>query len=547
MAAKSLLRCDAEDRYGLHESIRQFAAEKLEDPDPTFNRHAEYYAGLVSGYAGATSAAVLDIFQSERANLRVALNWSLLKNVAFAENLMTGLSLLYTLRGPLSEGESLFCTALQSLGEDPTKKEIAAKITIELARIYISQARYQDSIALVRDISGEPLLQAKALLTWGQALDSQGECESARPLLERALELAKELGNKRIEADSLRELGNAANRLVEYDLAVPLYAQSLLISHELGDKRGESATLNNWGAVEWDLGELEAARSHYLAALALYRDLGNLIGEAKALNNLSNVIADLGDLGASLHYSEQALRIHREMCNPRGQSAVLNNLGATYFTLGQYAEARKSYQQALAFHRESGNSQAEAETLANLSLLDCVQGDLLSGRENAQRAIELAERTGDKINQANALYYLGRNELAAGNYEAADAALQHALDLRQNIPHPGRLAEIQVELALAAHRCSKNIRSLEYLAPVLDLLNDPGGLGGTDDPYRIYILVAQILAANGNELAESLAERGNSLVLEHAAKIGDPLLRQSFQQVHRQPIFAGFRTTSKEQ
>ncbi len=203
LAAKSLLRCDAEDRYGLHESIRQFAAEKLEDPDPTFNRHAEYYAGLVSGYAGATSAAVLDIFQSEHANLRVALNWSLLKNVAFAENLMTGLSLLYTLRGPLSEGKSLFCTALQSLGEDPTKKEIAAKITIELARIYISQARYQDSIALVRDISGEPLLQAKALLTWGQALDSQGECESARPLLERALELAKELGNKRIEADSL--------------------------------------------------------------------------------------------------------------------------------------------------------------------------------------------------------------------------------------------------------------------------------------------------------------------------------------------------------
>jgi predicted ATPase/DNA-binding SARP family transcriptional activator len=545
LAAKSLLRRDTDGRYTLHESIRQFAAEKLEKDELAHACHAQYYADLISSYAGTTSAAVLDIFQKEDANLRAAFNWSLLENVALTETLLVGLSLLYSLRGPLSEGEALFHKALQGLSSDDSKKELAARISIELARIYNSQTRYEDSIVLARSATAEPRVQARAFLTWGQALDAQGECETARTVLERTLALAREQGDKRIEADCLRELGNAANRLVEYEVAVPLYAQSLALSHELGDRRGESATLNNWGAVEWDTGDLAAAERHYLEALALYRELGNLPGEAKALNNLSNVTADQGDLGASLHYSEQALRIHREMGNPRGQSAALNNLGATYFSLGQYDAARKSYQQALAFHREAGNNQAEAETLANLSLLDCVQGRLDSGRENAGKAIVLAEKARDKVNHANALYYLGRIELAAGNYAAAETALRHALDLRGEIPHPGRLAEIQTELALLAHRRGENPLSLELLSPVVGLLCDSSALDGTDDPFRIYDQVALILAANGDTRAESIREMGKTLVKQRAARIDDPRLRQSFHAAHEPPADTGSRRSSK--
>jgi tetratricopeptide (TPR) repeat protein len=380
-------------------------------------------------------------------------------------------------------------------------------------------------------------VRTKALLIWGQALNAQGESKAARPLLEQALELAQEMGDKHIEADCLRELGNVANRLVEYEEAVSLYERALSLSYELGDKRGESATLNNWASVEWDLGKLDAALAHFKEALALYREVGNLPGEAKALNNLSNVTADLGDLGASLQFSKQALRIHSEMGNPRGQSAVLNNLGATYYCLGQYALARKSFQQALALHRESGNIQAEAETLANLSLLDCEEEHTTDGHDNAQKAIALAERAGDKVNHANALFYLGRNHLAAGNYEAAETALQRALDLRREIPHPGRLAEIQIELALAAHQRFKNALALERLAPVMEILPDSSALDGTDNPYRIYRLAAQILAANGNPRAGAVWELGKVLVEERAAKISDPFLRQSFRMAHGRFVY----------
>ncbi len=480
LAAKSLARREADGRYSLHESIRQFAAEKLKNVEAAKERHGAYYANFAATFDGAAHVGALEMLQSERANLRAAWEFSMDGKVEITAKLLPALALLYFLRGPLSEGEELFAVALSQSGPPSALK---TQITLELARFYNAQNRHAEAIALARSVPES----ARSLLTEGQALSAQGEGEAARPVLVKALALAGE--EKRIRADCLRELGNIANRLCEYDLAMPLYQQTLALARELGDLRGESATLNNWGSLEWDLGELEAAKAHFTEALALYRQLGNRLGEAKALNNLSNVLADQGDLTGSLAFCRQALEIHREMGNPRGQSTALNNLGATYFSLKQYDAARKSYLQALALHRASGNQQAQGETLANLSLLDCVLGRLAEGRENARLAIALSEQAGDKVNLANAVYYLGRIELAAGNFSAAETALVRALDIRREAPHPGRVAEIQAELALLAFEQGNVVLARERIAPVKESLD---ALDGTDEPERIKGLVEKI-------------------------------------------------------
>lgn len=483
LAAKSLLRRDSDGRYALHETIRQFAAEKLEHLEAARHRHRAYYAGLAAQCAGADSAAALDMLQRERANLRAAWEWSVVEDVGLTVNLLKGLALLYTLRGPLSEGEELFRAANCQVALPSDLKDT---IALELARIYNAQTRHDEAIVLARSVSES----ARALLIEGQAFNAKGEGEAARPVLEQALALASEMGDKRIEADCLRELGNVANRMCNYDAAVSLYRQSLALARELGDSRGESATLNNFATVEWELGDLTAAQAHYEQALGLYRALGNRPGEAKALNNLSNVLADQGDLAGSLVYSHQALDIHCEMGNPRGQCSALNNLGATYFCLKDYDAARTSYLQALALYRESENRQAEGETLGNLSLLDCVQGRLAEGRENARAAIDLAEAAGDKANLANAFYYLGRIELADNDFDAADRALTRALDLRRDfVPHPGRIAEVQAELALLAFQRGDELQARERIAPVVDAL---ASLDGADDPQRVRSLVEMI-------------------------------------------------------
>jgi predicted ATPase/DNA-binding SARP family transcriptional activator len=498
LVAKSLVTRSRNGRYMLHESIRQFAAQKNENYEVIAQSHGAYYSGLLSRSNGVVSADSMETIRKERANLRAAWLWSYSRE-AYHEKatiLLKGLSDLYMMRGPISEGENLFRQALANLSQDPGNKNLAAKISLELARLDGVKASYAEAIDICQKVAGETddiLLQARAYLIWGQSLDGQGECESARPILEKALKMARQIGQKQIEADSLRELGNAANRLGEHAVAIPYYKRSLNLGRELGDKRGESASLNNWATMEWELGNLPYARELYLEAQKLYQELGNLQGEAKVINNLSNVAADQGDLDTALLYCEQALQIHQDMGNPRGQSAVLNNMGANYFCQGNYAAARKCYKKALVLYRESSNRQAEAETLANLSSLDCVLGNLVDGRENAQKAIGLSEQVGDKINQANAFYYLGRIELADHNFIEAETSLSKALSLRSGIPHPGRIAEIQAELAWVALQQGDPLLARQRITPVVTLLDDPDSLHGADEPERIRQLVEMIL------------------------------------------------------
>lgn len=498
LVAKSLLTQSRNGRYMLHESIRQFAVEKNENYEVVAESHGAYYSGLISRSNEVVSGDYMETIRKEHANLRAAWLWSYKDeaNHEITTILLKGVSDLYTMRGPISEGEKLFRDALASLTPEPGHKDLVAKISLELARLDGVQANYGEAIDICQKVAGETddaLLQARAYLVWGQSLDGQGECEAARPILKKALKMAKQIGQKQIEADSLRELGNAANRLGEHDVAIPYYKQSLELGRELGDKRGESASLNNWATMEWELGNLSYARELYMEAQKLYQELGNLQGEAKVINNLSNVAADQGDLDIALLYCEQALQIHRDMGNPRGQSAVLNNMGANYFCKGDYGKARNCYKQALVLYRESGNRQAEAETLANLSLLDCVLGNLADGRENARKAIGLSEQVGDKINQANAFYYLGRIELADSNFKEAEINLFKALSLRGGIPHPGRIAEIQTELALVALQQGDLVLARARIEPVLAILDDPDSLHGADEPERVRQLVEMVI------------------------------------------------------
>lgn len=507
LVAKSLVRVDNNHRYSMHESIRQFSAEQLTDLSAIQQSHSRYFSRWVKTVISSDPSKIIELLKIERGNLRIAWNWSLENDPQMADLLLSGLSLLYTLSGPLTEGESLFAESLQSLKfhieqiNNSTSDQkilltdfnfLVGKLSLELARIYNAQSRHDQAIEIAQSISHPPSLHAKALLVWGQSLSAQGKCEKACSILNNSLGMVKEIKDLQIEADCLRELGNVANRLTNYDEAMDFYQQSLALAKDMGDLRGESATLNNLATVEWDLGNLDAAKSHYEEALSLYRLLGNRLGEAKALNNLSNVLADCGNYQASLSFSEKALQIHREMNNVRGQSSVLNNLGATFYCLKSYDKARGSYQQALRLFRDSGNRQAEAETLANLSLLECVQGNLISAREYAHKAITLSEQVGDQVNLANVFYYLGRIEIESGKLEEAEKALRHALSLRKKVPHPGRIIEIKTELAYIALKQGNYRLAYDQVLSLLPTINTPGILNGTDDPDRIRNLIGII-------------------------------------------------------
>lgn len=480
---KSLLRQDEPGRFSLHEVNWQMVSEKLSQDDAGWEKHAQYYAQCSTS---SSSPEVIGFLDKEALNLVTAWDWSLRhQKIALLQQLLPTISQLFEFRGPLAEGEQLFTNGILTINEWENCSEMVEELKYSLLRIYLAQMRFPEVLELVRELPHS----ARALFAEGQALSAQGKADEARPILENALVLARSAKDQILEMSCLRELGNVANRLAEYEDAITNYSQCLEIAHALGDYRNISAVQNNWGSIEWDLGELDAAQARFNEALSIYRKIGNRLGEAKALNNLSNIMADRGELTQSLEYCRQALAIHKDMGNIRGESSVLNNIGATYFLLSDYDAARNYYQRALALYRLSENNQAVAETLGNLSLMDCIQGQLEEGRSKAKEAIRLAHAAGDKVNEANSHYFLARIEVDAGNLDKAEKELVEALELRQTVPHPAKLLEIQVEFANIAYQKGAVAEAKHTVTQVNEYMEN---INSVNEPQRMMAIIKQI-------------------------------------------------------
>src|SRR5712692_357926 len=171
------------------------------------------------------------------------------------------------------------------------------------------------------------------------------------------------------EADICYYLGSAYEVLGQKKQAIGYYEQALEIHREVKDRKGEGAMLNNLGKVYDALGKKQEALAYYEQALGICREVGDRWGEGTMLNNLGKVYDALGKKQEALAYYEQALGICREVGDRGGEGVTLHNLGKVYDEWGKKQEALSYYEQALGICREVGDRGGEGTTLHNIGTL----------------------------------------------------------------------------------------------------------------------------------------------------------------------------------
>ncbi len=546
LVAKSLLTFDG-TRYLWHGATYQYALELLEAfprGEEFRTRHCAFFSDRVRECAVLWDTAqvqeAIATLESDRPNFRAAWDWAVSRQqLSQLANMLEGLGRFYHLRGPVQEGLQLITAALNLPALPQTDSTLEALLLAEQVYLLTVQQRFDEAlesvtrlIALGRHL-GAPLLEGRGYFLKGQALQQQGKFDVAQQALEQGLECLTPLsmtdaGAARLTAGLLRELGNIATRRGVQDLAQERYGSALALYRTLGDRWGESSVLNNLGNLAYDCGNYITAQGHLMAALTLYRESGNLPGEAKALNNLANVAADCQDYGTALRRYREALQIHQTLQNQLAQSAVLNNLGALYWGLGLYPEARKVYERALAMFRESNNLQAEGECLANFSLLELHAGNLQVALRLGHQAVDASQRSGDAPNLANASTYLGKTYTALGQFDAAEDWYQKARAIRSEVPHAGRVLELNAELAALTLRRGDPVKALMEIAPVLQALQTDDALEGAEEPYHVYWVCYQILSANADPRAPVILAQARERLLNQTERIPEPELRRSF-------------------
>jgi tetratricopeptide (TPR) repeat protein/transcriptional regulator with XRE-family HTH domain len=424
-----LLTEPAQDRYRLHDLIREHAhalADHLDpesDRDQAIARLLDYYqhtaaradaliarqarpapAPLADAVPGAVpdlidAAQALAWVRAERASLFACLEHATATGQhARVSALTAGLAGLLRSDGPWAEAITRHAAAVQAAG-------------------YL----------------GDRLGQANALTDLGTVRRLTGEYPAAAQAIEQALDIYHDLGDRLGQANALTDLGTVRRLTGEYPAAAQAIEQALDIFRDLGDRLGQANALLYLGVMLVATGDYPAAIQALEQALSIFRDLGSRLGQANTLNHLGDVRRLTGEYPAAAQAFEKSLGIFRDLGDRRGQANALGYLGTVRRATGDYSAAAQALEQALSIFRHLGDRDGEVEALNERGTLHQANGDLAQAEGCHQQALKLARAIASSRHEAHALAGLGRCALAVGHATQAEILLRQALEIIQRI------------------------------------------------------------------------------------------------------------------
>jgi predicted ATPase/Tfp pilus assembly protein PilF len=573
LAQKSLLQAVQGERYQMHELLRQFAAEKLEEQGDRARiqaLHGGYYAGLLQAQEQAWQAtqerAVLDAIGRELENARAAWRWAVdgahLDEIGMSARI---LAQYHRIRGPFQLGQRLLSRAAERL--EAAGQMRASGVTPHLlAGLYGEQAKFllelgsyeraadlaRRAIDLARQV-GQDRHQAAGHVRLGEALYRQGQHEAAQEHLEQALELSRRAGSPAWEATSLRHLGNRAYFASDLETARHYYEKSANLFGQIGNRLDQAFVHHNLANISVQRGDNDHARSLLEDNIGVYRQVGAQFDEAMSLLNLAVVCRRQGEYLTALDYYRTSLETCRQVGARLGETITLLNLGSLLTYLGDHPSATGYYQRALDNYRALGDRQGEASALTSLGLVYHEMGDQAAAREYSQQSLAITRELDDPLRQANALMHLGHAFAAEAEASSRPALLEQAADAYEQVLHIRReLGQPHLEidalagLAHSAMLARRPEQARAYVDQILTyrqsrLADDRHGLEGSGEPFRALLVCFRVLRSQQSPHAGEVLDTAYRCLLQEAGRIGDEDLRRSFLEgvaTHRQIVAA---------
>jgi predicted ATPase len=318
LVEKSLLR-HREDRFWMLETIREYAAERLEasgNAEELRRRHAEHFVALAEEaepQLRRDSTEWADRLEREHDNLRAALDWG--ESIGDSElvlRLAGAASRFWYLKSHLSEGRQRLESALQA-EHRPTAARAkalngAAVMALNIGDTATARLRAEDARALHRTL-GDAWGAAYSTLMIGNAVAEGGDVANARPILDESVRLFRELGDELYGLIASMNLVWVIGELGDIEAERALREENLRRARTLGNRRIEAKSLAELAILARDEGRLQDAAAMLREAIGIERVLGNVQDIAVDLGRLASVLALAGRAGeaARLLSSSEAL------------------------------------------------------------------------------------------------------------------------------------------------------------------------------------------------------------------------------------------------
>src|SRR3954454_8321882 len=495
---KSLMAVDhhaGEARYRLLETVRQYAAERLDEAGERSaleRRHLDWYeafaAELVPPLGKAATGGTPARLDAEHDNLRSALSAALRHYPDVALRLAMTLFPWWLARSHFAEGARSLEAALDA---SPERSQLRADALLALIALHVRLGdapgyldRGEEAIAIHREL-GDARLTAQALVRVGQYLYTL-DPDAAQAHYDDAATIATKIDDRFLLASLAHAqalLDCARSRYPEADRQLPVAARLL---EQAGGDGGDAFPATTHGLVLYDAPPARP-RMYFEETLLLFRPVPARVALGYVLCNHAYVHRSMGNLDAAREQLDRALALFRELGDAPGVALALNQLGNLSRTVGDYPLAREWLDEALTIRRELGDRRGTGVTLGNLGVLAAAAGDFERGRLLLSESIGLFERTDDGPGQGGAKLNFANVELSAGNLEEARRLLEESLPFWERQELIRACAWISLELADTLEELNhpdKAARRRDSARDLFARLGDSTGLERIKGPLR---------------------------------------------------------------
>jgi predicted ATPase/DNA-binding NarL/FixJ family response regulator len=489
----------AEARYRLLETIRQFAADRLEEAGEvaaTRDRHLAHVLAFAEGIEPELRRD-MDAWRTrlevEHANLRAALEWGLAApDPERGRRLAAALPWLWHLHGQGPEGIELLRRAVRRVPEDRSRL----------------QARLFAGIALVADTASPFGLEFEAA--------------------QRALEIATEQGDEPLRALCLT-LSAVGRFFTDFGAAWELGAEGLAVAEAAGDDLVVDAARALQGIILHLQDRHEAAEPLLGSAVAglLRRHRGIA---ATTLGFQASGALYTGQLDRARRLAEQAVRVAEPLGDYHRVGSSRSVLALVHGLAGDVEGGLRLMQPVLRLVEGAENDVFVPGMARTMGALRLWAGDPEAAARWFEREARSTDRGADTWIAAQAMTGLGAALGSAGRLDQARSVLERALAVARRLGMPRVVAEAleqQADLATAddpdravdlhhqalAERVEHGLRTFQ-----VDSLDALATLGARGDPTPEAV---RVLAAGDRARAAMTYPRGPARRPAHAAAVQD--------------------------
>jgi tetratricopeptide (TPR) repeat protein len=311
-----------------------------------------------------------------------------------------------------------------------------------------AQKGFERMLELARRL-GNPRLEGEALQNLANAMYFQRNLDGALKVYEERLALERGRSDDEGIASSLLGIATIRYTFAEYGTALASYREALEIQELHGDQGAIATTLISTGNILYLQGDFTNAIADYVRSRDINRKILNTPGEADALEGMGRVFVAQGDYAAALDAFGGVLAEGRARKDRNEQGSALLSIGDVHFRLGNLDRARTALEESRAHFEAVRDLSYVGRAWQSLAMIDLVSGSFAAAEEKYRKSSASCAAPGDGDCVATATAGLAFAQTAQDEFPEGIASYKKAIEAFSALKRREQAARAQIGLSQA--------------------------------------------------------------------------------------------------